>query len=338
MTDLILHIGTEKTGSTSIQRALAVCRDRLAAQGVLYPRMMDTPNHTELALLGMGDRPEDPLQMQELARTGLGYDAYVAEALRRLDAEIAASGAQKVVLSNEHCHGRLHDEGFVARLHDHLAPRFGAVQVVVYLRRQDRMAVSHHSTRLREGGQGQVFPAKAPGSPFYDYAQLLDFYAERFGTDAITVRLFERDRMVGGDVVPDFFHTAALGAAPPHKIAANPSVSRQQGRFLTLFNARFPLVVNGALNPARGPVMAAIHNTLKGPQARPSRAQAEAFQRLFDDANDRLRARYLPDLDRPTLFDDSFDEYPEQSDLEAPLTEDEMLAFASALWQRKLSQ
>lgn len=339
MTDLVLHIGTEKTGSTSIQNALAVRRDQLAARGILYPRLTGTPNHTELALLGLGDSPADALQMQELARTGQDHAAYVATAMQRLDAEIAASGADKVVLSNEHCHGRVSGGSFVTRLRDHLAPRFASVQIIVYLRRQDRMAVSHHSTRLREGGLGQVLPPRAAEVPYYNYARLLDMYAEGFGADAITVRLFEPGRLTGGDVVHDFFATAGLGIdAPPHKIVVNPSVSRQQARFLTLFNASFPLVLNGALNPARGPVMEAIDDVLRGPQARPSRAAAEAFLDQFAADNARLRDRFLPDLDRPSLFDDSFDEYPEESDLEVPLTEEEMMAFVTALWQRTLAR
>ncbi|MFD1880316.1 hypothetical protein [Paracoccus pacificus] len=338
MTDLILHIGTEKTGSTSIQYALASCRQELAARGILYPRLLGTPNHTEVAMISMGFQYDDPLQMQELARTGLSLPDYTTEVLRRLDDEIAQTDAQTVLLSNEHCHGRVLGREFVERLHAHFSPRFSSIRVIVYLRRQDRMVVSHHSTRLREGGEGQVFPQNGTESPFYNFERLLGFYGDLFGDQAITVRLFESDRLIANDIVHDFFETAGLGMAPPpHKIIANPSVSRQQSRFLTLFNTRFPLVVNGALNPERDLVVPAIEQTLKGPQARPARAEAQAFLSRFDAANTRLRDRFLPDLDRPTLFDTNFADYPEKSDLEVPLTEAEMLEFASALWRWKVA-
>ena len=41
----------------------------------------------------------------------------------------------------------------MARLHALLAPLFDSVRVLVYLRRQDEAAVSHHSTALRAGGE-----------------------------------------------------------------------------------------------------------------------------------------------------------------------------------------
>lgn len=37
MTKVILHVGTHKTGTTSIQAALAASRPALQAAGILYP-------------------------------------------------------------------------------------------------------------------------------------------------------------------------------------------------------------------------------------------------------------------------------------------------------------
>ena len=37
--ELVLHIGTHKTGTTALQVALAADRRRLAAQGIVYPRL-----------------------------------------------------------------------------------------------------------------------------------------------------------------------------------------------------------------------------------------------------------------------------------------------------------
>ena len=37
MSELVLHIGTHKTGTTALQEALAAARHRLKAQGLVYP-------------------------------------------------------------------------------------------------------------------------------------------------------------------------------------------------------------------------------------------------------------------------------------------------------------
>lgn len=42
---LILHVGCEKTGTKSIQRALANGRRRLAERGIIYPRSLGIENH-----------------------------------------------------------------------------------------------------------------------------------------------------------------------------------------------------------------------------------------------------------------------------------------------------
>ena len=330
---LILHIGTEKTGSTSIQRALAADRKTLAAHDILYPVLFGSENHMEVAVAAMGDRPADSLQIQELARTGLDIGGYTAALRAKLAQEISASGASTLLISNEHCHGRLNTLDAVERLAGLLGAPFTQVQVIVYLRRQDRMAVSLHSTRLKGGGSGKMLPQVDKVPAYFDPHRLMATYAEVFGPAALAARLYERPRLVGGDVVQDFYAIAALGMDPPRVEAANLSLSRQQARFLTLFNARVPLIVEGRVNPARGPIVDAIYNVLPGPAARPARDDARRFQAQFDVVNRLARDRFLPDLDRPTLFDDDFSEYPDSGDTDVPLTEAEFAAFAEALWR-----
>ena len=46
--ECILHIGTEKTGTTSIQKFLATNRTLLKANGVLYPLSPGKVNHIGL--------------------------------------------------------------------------------------------------------------------------------------------------------------------------------------------------------------------------------------------------------------------------------------------------
>jgi hypothetical protein len=54
--DLILHIGTSKTGSTSIQRVLSTQRPALEAQGVFYPKSPGNERHEFLAVQASTNR------------------------------------------------------------------------------------------------------------------------------------------------------------------------------------------------------------------------------------------------------------------------------------------
>ena len=88
MRRLVLHIGTHKTGTTSIQKALARNRDVLAARGVLYPLdVLGSSRHdfNELAteLRRDGEAGAD-LWRRTLAACRDGTAILSGEAMRRL--------------------------------------------------------------------------------------------------------------------------------------------------------------------------------------------------------------------------------------------------------------
>lgn len=335
---LTLHIGTEKTGTTSIQAALAADRERLAEKGVLFPRLFGSPNHMELAVAATNPAPPDELQMIELGR----QDCDLAEYRRRLAARIAeetqSGNFDRIVVSNEHCHSRLRDAEAIRRL----IGLFGAspqdCEVIVYLRRQDRLAVSLHATVLQLGGKEALFRPQVAGAldHYFDFERVLDTYAQVLGPDRIRVRLYEPNGFQNGNVVSDFYAVAALGMAPSSTPRFNQSLSFSKAKFLRRFNAHFPILRDGRLNEERGRIFKVIQHVRPGPPFRPARAEAEAFYAPFREGNARVRARFLPDLDRSTLFDEDFSEYPETAP-DWTLAEDEVFDFIAAIWRYRQS-
>lgn len=331
---LILHIGCEKTGTSSIQKALASDREAFSAGGILFPKLHGWTNHTEIAVAAMNPSRGDELQIRELTRAGCDNEEYRRRIRAMLRDEIAAGGHDRLLISNEHCHSRLRRPVEVQRLADLFDGIADEITVIVYLRRQDRMAVSSNSTRLKVGGRGPIFPPEKPGvtPPYFDFEALLRRYSKVFGAGNIRVRIYERALLADGDVVADFYETAALGRPGKSVPELNTSVSAAQYRFLQKFNARFPLLRDGKVNPERGPIYARIQNVLTGPPFRPARADAEAFYARFAEGNARVHRDYRPDLDRPTLFEEDFSSYPETADSEE-LTAEEVLDFTAAIWR-----
>src|SRR5271163_1194160 len=96
-----LHIGTEKTGTTSIRNFLAQNRATLLAQGYLYPTAAGEPGHGALTAFALDDSKSDS------TRLALGIDrpdlvpAFRQDLLAAFDKEIAASGASQIIVSNE---------------------------------------------------------------------------------------------------------------------------------------------------------------------------------------------------------------------------------------------
>src|SRR5436190_417518 len=129
----LLHIGPHKTGTTAIQGALHPARERLAAEGVVYPGRGRQPLWPILAVTGQpallgGPRPE------------ISY-------WDNLVREIRAAGDQRVVLSSE----------FFAEADDATARRVIAdlggarVHVVVTLRSLTRILPSQWQQYLQNG-------------------------------------------------------------------------------------------------------------------------------------------------------------------------------------------
>src|SRR5262245_23942491 len=84
--DCFLHIGTDKTGTSSIQRFLADNRDALLARGYLVPRAAGSDRHIALPLYARGVRPTDNLPAAWAKFTDLGAFREMFE--RRLADEI----------------------------------------------------------------------------------------------------------------------------------------------------------------------------------------------------------------------------------------------------------
>ncbi len=337
----ILHIGTAKTGSTTIQRLLATNRDALVADGFAYPRAPGRNNHMRLAICGA-----EPRQAMRMARV-LGEKGDVADLLeklhRDLDAEMAAlpAAVHTVIFSNEHCYAKINSPEAAERVRAFLSPWFDSFRVLVYLRRQDEFAVSRYTTRLRAGGfEVAVLPSanaefnaddddedmaddleaegdlptgpSQPISRMLDWSAMLDTWAAAFGKGALQPRIFDRREFVGNDLVLDFLHCCGL----PDRYAKdarshNASMRPEAQEFLRRYNElRHNLAVSTGAKAGKVPsaVKVVLARDYSGGGRLPLRSDAEAFMARFEDANERLRALYFPD--RARVFSADFSKYP----------------------------
>lgn len=336
----ILHIGTAKTGSTTIQRLLAQHRDRLPAHGFAYPTSPGAKNHFRLVICGA-----DPDIANAMARQlgEVGDAAAVAQRFRQeLAAELAAlpDSVHTVIFSNEHCYAKIDSAVAAARLRDFLAPFFDGFRIVAYLRRQDELAVSRYTTRLRAGGVETLIlpragdvdagdqaagddaddqqagrPAGSPDRQGYDWATMLDRWATAFGKAAVCPRVFARDAFTGGDLMLDFQDACGMAAVfEPGARAQNSSLLPAAQEFLRRCNVARRDATSGRARRRPMPTVVKQHldRAYAGPGRQPARADAEAFVAGFAEANGRLRAGYFPY--RARVFSADFSKYPVRED------------------------
>ena len=215
----VLHIGTNKTGTSTLQDYLGTQRPELLSLGIWYPEIGSFPYaHHDLAYA---------IKKNDFGTYGISPDVISEGA--------APSGATTTIISSEAFH-TIRDVESVATF---FPP--DRTTVVLYLREH----LSYLASWYREAAQARDITCS-----FFDFAQIFGYslseMADRWSTvygKNFHVRPYERDKLVNRDIVSDFFATAF--DMPPPIIRdfqdRNPSIA---GNLLFL-----KLVLNHFLTP-----------------------------------------------------------------------------------------
>ncbi len=319
----ILHIGLEKTGSTSVQDFLFRNRTALLDRGFLIPVLPTPGHHHELCLMGQDDFPRF-LTLRSMTGT---IDPSDLDHRRRLvesavaTAAIAPEAAEKVFLfSSELFHSNLLTVQEVEKLHQFLCKYFSEVKILVYLRRQDRLAASLFSSRVG-GGEAiprglslaeAIFNFNQVTLPYYfQFDQVLKLYAQVFGYENLAARMFERSRLVGGDAVLDFCDACNIPSdGLVFQRASNESLKPAALTMLMALNSFLPGYLSGRPNPARRRLMRILEQRFAGSGKILGRAEAINIVRICQPSNKELAVFLRLSEDSP--FDSNFNEYPEK--------------------------
>ncbi len=327
----VLHIGMEKTGTTTLQDMLGANRAALLDAGFFVPASLspypNRANHERLTTFALDDsKLNDDLRLganllipDDLAPHRAAVTQSLRDEILTLPDDVPNS-TRTLLLSNEHCQSRLNDVAEVRRLKTFLDEFVESYSIIVYLRPQHDVATSLYDQALKAGyADIPVLPDFSGRRPlwvhrgFFDYADLLSRWSGVFGHDAMDVRLYGREALAGGDVVEDFLRR--LDLEPGNFTAVrtnNASMSAPMQIALNAINRR-ARAHNQPLPPTqRQALITQLQAASRGPGRRPSRHDAAAFYHSFALVNEAVRATYFPD--RETLFTPDFDRYPEQPD------------------------
>jgi hypothetical protein len=319
-----LHIGFEKTGSTSIQGFLTENAERLRAQGVLVPQTLARSDgfrsHIGLTACALDDdKTEDDLRQHFAVGSReelLGFRQQASERLRQeLD---AAPGTGTLVLSDEHLSSRLERLQEVVRVRQMLARLCREVRVVAYVRNQADLLESIYNEALKNGFHDfDLVPDFEPGQPnswisrtYFDFHATLLRWAQVFGNDRITVRVFDPDTLQQGDVVRDFAALAGLDVGPlvfPPRL--NEGLDLRAQSFLLNMNHELAALPPGEAFRIRDTLVSILMERCRGRGRQLAAGEAERFMAQFRTGNEMLRRQWLPG--RPILFRDRpRDEHP----------------------------
>lgn len=335
MAEVIFHIGTHKTGTTSIQAFLRANRDAFAKRGIGIPysdlpyRVISPDRNAHFLLRSVLDavRPknfheEDP--------------AFIAAGRQSL--ERALSEYPRVLLSDE----ALWYQGAVnKRFWREFKRQLGELgiddmRIVVYLRRQDQFISSLWNQFVkgdtRESRTLEEYAGRKRSRLAMDYDRGLRQLERLFGKENITVRVFERGRFEGGDLYHDF----CKAIESPYgedlvvpELESNPGLNGRFAAIKRLAN-QAPAYLEGE-NFLVGPMLAAQALSADDGAGTPlgGEVAAEILER-YEEGNGRIAREYLG-IEDGRLFSPVDAGAPKYDPGITPSQEDLIRLFAEAL-------
>lgn len=199
------HIGTTKTGSTSIQDFLTGNRNVLLRKGVdVFTEREENPARRMRAGDWLKGRIGPSFAFE-------GFEQWVPEFIRLL----TGSPVEKIILTEElswfsivHTKRKVQFRQFVDALR-----AVSDLKLIVYLRRQDAFLMSSYQEILKNGwlnGKTCRQQMNTRDHRSLEYRERLAWLIPLMGKENIIVRPFEAGQFVDGSLIADFLHCAGI--------------------------------------------------------------------------------------------------------------------------------
>lgn len=335
MKTLYIHIGTSKTGTTTIQTYCGINREQLKSKGVLFPimpyhydRITENRNghflYAKIYENGVRNKEkEEQVLKQELD--------YIVDCFKDYD---------NVLLSEESIWWATatRRKGLWKYLQEHSQQNNYQVKIIVYLRRQDQFMMSRYNQILKTdtGGGTQRFyeyfkDMNGKYKCVMNYRQRLDYMAKFFPKENIVVKRFDRSYFYNGDLNADFLHI--LGVEIDDTFAELPKdenlgISVQSGELKRVLNRL------GTMTFAENQKILQMLNECE--ELLPKREVSimttehiEKFMKKFIDDNESIAVDYIGD-GKP-MFDYNYKKKPVWSYEDKNYHEEVILFFAKAI-------
>lgn len=299
----ILHIGTEKTGTSSLQYLLSVNNELLSAQGFYYFSSKGRQEARSLASYALEVGASDDFLKAEGIEEPEQFERFCVEVSNhfRMVMDSLPKNVHTVIISSEHFHSRLRSVNSINRLKQLLEDYAESYTVICYLRRQVDLAASYYSTGLKNGSVLSLreFVAKTcnPDNHYYNYLKLLGLWQKVFGEDTLVVRKFVAGMGSQESVVSDFLQQINF----PTKIE---EVNLRRNTSLTPFGQRLLRGLNKVLLQQElasdqkvqlKNIKEKVVQAFGGKGETLGLEMAARIQASFDKSNEQVRQQFFPE-------------------------------------------
>lgn len=289
ITEIILHVGMHKTGTTSIQNTLFNTTNNklLEKKDYLYP--LSWPNNHSIPIFSaFCDYPENyhinikkGYSITEITNINKQYlESLKMEIAKREQSKLIISGEDISVLSIDN----LND--FKKYLKS-ISTNDVSIKVVVYVRDPVSWSASVIQQRIKGGTtyQNSLLDLRADLKNYF--FNILNKFIQVFGKESINIYAFEE--AVKHKYGPVGYFLSTLGfnnqeISQFNIIKANESISFIAADIISFINEKIPMIEDGKLNAKRTPNDFSYFSVIKGPKFDlPFNVKKELFQCCKED-------------------------------------------------------
>ncbi len=302
-----LHIGPEKSATTTLQEFFHLNRTRLLEKGYLFTGSAGEKNNHKLAVAAYDPGRRDEFWAYEGLETAVDLLKFQRQIMRSLSEEIRAAAVDKsglkVIFSSEHLQSRLTEMSELYRLKQNLVDiGISSFSIIMYLRNPADIANSLYSTAVRCGGVAMAPPP--PDDPYFsnvcDHRRTLERFGTVFGHDSLIPRIFDPSRFMHGSIIDDFLDVIGVPPSDSYQVPANAneSLSAYGLRILRSLNVLLPKINDGRHNPMRGDLDSFFEKHFKDGKYHMSAALYDAYDDHYSESNEWVRRMFFPEIDR----------------------------------------
>jgi hypothetical protein len=251
MKRLVIHVGMEKTGSTTIQEVLRNNAKALRARGINYPADMHHHNFTLLPLLH-----KDPFDMVMWKRRIKPEESKeVLSSLQlRWDRHFESHRDGIFIISSELL---FQQTDLIEALHQMVHPYFDTIDLVCYIRHPNDYLSSVVQQQVKNGvrsrGIEEIFLDILDTR--LQYSEVIQNWLRYFPKEHLIVRNFTRSHFKNHSLIDDFFETIGRGDITDDQLQVdrlNESIGMNSVILLAELNKRYPVIRQGRINRERG--------------------------------------------------------------------------------------